>query len=675
MGRKTYFKEQVPAVKALSKAFFLAILLLLCVLWSTILSGGQNVQLVAPAGIASPTPYQFAVGDRTIYQLVYESSSSSDFRILFGDPKSYQVKQKDMPPGLAFTFKTTVRGNLTATVLEIRADSILVAYRMHNPHITLIANGHSDIDQAETIRSDLGKEIFVHMNLQGRILSVLIDPSVGNLAQSYARTIIASKQFVFPIEQIPENGQWDSREEDTSGKYIARYQILKSKGKKAKEASSDSFRKTKIRYLENRKKPQMGQIDIPKTIVPRGSFIASFNVASGYLSSLKGSESQVILVNKKKVGHVTNKFQIVFQKTEKLAASDVALLKDVFSTRESTVPASPLFIEPSPEEAETGIQKRELGDATLESLLAELKNAEAASDPQFNSTALYLKLKALIYLHPEACEALGKVLISAKAKSLTMSLLPKALSTVGHSQAQAALVEAVKAHSKDKFALFALLTPLASVSEATQQTEEALWEMAFTSPDPEIAAMAQLALGAQARRLAAVSPERAAKIVDRFTSEIKASSSPEKTKQLLLALGNAGSSRALPEISRFMTDPSTDLRATALRALRFIDSPQAEAMLITALNSDKDSVVRRETATALGYREMTQSSFTAQKRAFLNDSDVSVRLRVLENLWKSHEAFPEIRGVVKKAAAKDSSQDVQKAARNIIAQYPKGYFK
>jgi HEAT repeat protein len=251
-----------------------------------------------------------------------------------------------------------------------------------------------------------------------------------------------------------------------------------------------------------------------------------------------------------------------------------------------------------------------------------------------------------------------------------MSLLPKALSTIGHPQAQGALVEAIRAHSQDKTALFALINPLATVSEPTQQAEETLWNLAFNSRDPEITAMAQLALGAQARRLSATSPERVAKIVDRFIQEIKGSPSPQVTKQLLLALGNAGSSRALPEISKFVTNSSADLRAIALHALRFIDSPQAETLLLKALSSDQDSSVRIAAATSMGYREMTKSSFKAQAQIFSKDSNVTVRLKVLENLWKSHKTFPEARNLVKKAASEDRSEEIRKAARNIISQYP-----
>jgi len=672
-GKKYFYKKQGSSCKVPLSALSLVLLLLLSLLSVEALSGGQSEPAAEPAGIVTPIPYRFVAGDRNIYKLTFENSASSDFRILLRDEKSSGAKQNEPPVGLAFSFKTTVRGDLTATVLDRKVDKVLIAYKLRNPVVTLIANEENSADQAEAIRNDLGKDIFALVSLQGKILSTWFDPSVGNVSQTYARALLALTQFVFPVEQLPEYDKWETQEEDPSGQYVASYRMIKSK--EVPKASLKSFRKKKIRYLVYRQKSATGAIEIPTTIIPQGDLIARFDFGSGSLYSLNGSESQDVLVSKKKVGHAATTIKITFLRKDQLDAPELSLLRDAFSVREKIVTRVPLLVKPSREETEKAIQGRELGDATLESLLADLRKAESAKDPNFNSTSLYLKFKALIYLHPESCETLGKVLSSAGARSLTMSILPKALSINGHPQAQAALVEAIRAHSRDKSVLFQLLPSLATVDEPTPESEKTLMDLAFNSPVPEITSMAQLALGAQARRVARSSPERADKIVERFIQEIQSSSSPDQIRQLLLALGNAGSARALAEILRFATDPSPELRAIALHALRFIDSPEAEVTLVSALTSDKENSVRLAAAEALGFREMTKAMFKAQKEAFLKDPDANVRLRVLQNLWKVHEAFPEVRRLVKQAATNDSSKDVRKAAADIMARYGQAYFK
>src|SRR5439155_846756 len=78
----------------------------------------------------------------------------------------------------------------------------------------------------------------------------------------------------------------------------------------------------------------------------------------------------------------------------------------------------------------------------------------------------------------------------------------------------------------------------------------------------------QLALGIVAQKLADDAPRRAAGIVDGICHQFQAHSSEEARRVLLLALGNAGSSRALPTLERALRSPSPSLRAAAATGLR-----------------------------------------------------------------------------------------------------------
>jgi len=173
-----------------------------------------------------------------------------------------------------------------------------------------------------------------------------------------------------------------------------------------------------------------------------------------------------------------------------------------------------------------------------------------------------------------------------------------------------------------------------------------------------------------ARNLAQIAPERAAKIVKVFINGIERAPSAGATRLMILALGNAGSSDAFPIISRFLHDPSPELRAAASEALRWVDSDQVEPLLINALIFDQDSSVRLEAAIALGFRKVGDTSFKAQKGVFLKETDVKIRLAVLNNLWKAKDSFPEVRGIVREAAKHNSSREVRKAAGEIMEMYP-----
>ena len=70
---------------------------------------------------------------------------------------------------------------------------------------------------------------------------------------------------------------------------------------------------------------------------------------------------------------------------------------------------------------------------------------------------------------------------------------------------------------------------------------------------------------------------------------------------------------------------------------------------------------------------MTDSTFEAQKQAFLTDKNDKVRLALLSNLWKVHQAFPAAGKLVRDAVTKDASQDVRKAAADIISMNPQRF--
>lgn len=102
-------------------------------------------------------------------------------------------------------------------------------------------------------------------------------------------------------------------------------------------------------------------------------------------------------------------------------------------------------------------------------------------------------------------------------------------------------------------------------------------------------------------------------------------------------------------------------------------SENADTLLIKALSSDADAAVRLEAAVVLGFHEANINSFTAQKRAFINDTAESVRLEILQNLWKARNLYPEVRQLIKQSAAQDKAKTIREKALSIINAYPE-YF-
>src|SRR5262249_6645098 len=151
-----------------------------------------------------------------------------------------------------------------------------------------------------------------------------------------------------------------------------------------------------------------------------------------------------------------------------------------------------------------------------------------------DQTPLYLKIKALIAAQPDTCVRWAEVLCRAEAKSLTMRLVPAALSVAGHEQAQAALGATLETPAKASAVAKRLIPLLAKEPVPTQQAENALLELALPAPEPVIAGMAELGLGTMARHLQNSSPERSARIVADAVAKLDCATSEARRQQQLM---------------------------------------------------------------------------------------------------------------------------------------------
>ena len=295
-----------------------------------------------------------------------------------------------------------------------------------------------------------------------------------------------------------------------------------------------------------------------------------------------------------------------------------------------------------------------------------LAAAEQADVGTADESRLFLKFKALIFLHPEVCGPLGKMLTRADPRSLTMRVLTGALEAVGNDESEEALVNAIRFRPEDWPALSFLIPALGTTTLPSPATEAMLSELAFHSLERNIASTAQLALGSLSRRLAENSPERSARIVRRFLQVLGPSKSSDENYQTLLVLGNAGSAEALPAVLPFASDPSPRLRGAALWALRWIDTPAVDARLAEALTSDREPSVRAQAASALRFRRVTAETFRVQEEALLHDTATEVRAIVLPNLWAARQEFPKGGQLVRWAAANGEAKEVQDVAIKLL---------
>jgi hypothetical protein len=598
--------------------------------------------------------YRFVPGERWRHQLRYAGSGIMDMNaVTAGQNAAVGGEQVQ-------AIQRVVVGELVMDVLEKDERRIVVAYSFAKAEVVLTIGGQPLVETAAMIAADLAEPVFAEMDLQGRIQSLRFAPEINDISRHSVRSLLAATQLVLPGERDASD-VWEAWEEAPMGRCRAVYQTDPDS-----PWGTIGLVKTREEYERPTAKKRVAGPQTATTLHPDGALRITFDPDLGQVHTIKGSETLVMKVGGKVLSASESSISLEFLNKESLPVAELGRLCRLGRNRAQSIAAESLVATFSSQRGRLLGQKQELGDATLESLQADLASAESNPEQKKDQTPLYLKIKALIAVYPETSSRWGELVSLAEPKSLTMRLVPGALGTIGHDQAQAALVAALKARANDKAVVERLMVILAQVETPSPLAENTLRDLALRSSQPSIAGQAQLSLGTMARNLAETSPERAAKTVAWAVSDLEAATSESKVCQMLLVLGNAGAVEALPAIRRRLDDKAIEVRAAAVSALRFIDTDQAEALLIQALTADPEAEVRRAAVAAFRYRFVSNRAIQANREALRSDKSPAVRLVALNLLWQVRQRFPEVIALVENAAADDLATEVRKAACRLL---------
>jgi HEAT repeats len=615
--------------------------------------------------------YRFISGRNMAYHLEYQSISKADLHALFEGQNTGQAPSS----GLTYALTATLKGEMEITTTHAGGDRVENFYVVRDPVARLIVNGNDQTAQANEVSATLAQGFLVELNQEGKVTALYLPPQAGKFSQDFVRTLLATLQFVLPADSPEAPGSWTTTEADRNGPYVARYRITKSASPVPDQLV---IHKNKLRYLpasaamtgEN----LPGKSDARKKVTPKMDFEAHFDSTTGQLTSLNGREVLDTAVEDKDVAHSETTLRLTLVAPPKLSATDRdGLIRTAAALKENSSRLT-VFAVRSRTEVESNIQRTELGSATLADLMVQLNSLPTSAAVDRNKqqeleTPVYLKFKALIYVHPESCIELGRVLAQANISSPAFRIVSAALGAVGHRQAQAAMVHAISARPQDPSALVGLIATLGGMPHPSVESEKVLRESSLNATDANVGSAAILALGSMARSLAATESARSGEIVD-FLLRAENVAPAEKKEVLLQAIGNSASTRALPVLTKLVNDESPAIRASALDALRNIPQTEVDLLLRQALAKDTQAQVRLEAAFALGFRKTSVESFNTQKKVLAAEKDDKVRGALLDNLAKMHKQFPEVRSILTQAAKDDPSEYVRREAAGLLGTFP-----
>jgi HEAT repeat protein len=602
--------------------------------------------------------YPYPLGQRLVYSLVYRNAASTDFTSLFRASKATPA------PGaiLAATYATRVDSRLQLTVVGYNGDLTVLDVRFLSPLVALQVDGEDQAASSSALQLDVAKPIVAEVSPGGRIAFVRFDGSVAPRAQTLVNTLLALTQFVTPRSLDNRGCTWQTTENDPNGAYLAEYAGMPC-SLSGPARTYRTYTKKWVRYF-SQPSEAYAYAKLPTIILPQGILRATLRRDSGLLESLNGGISQQIELSGYRVAASQTVLRYRLLTTQEAGSSDLDALSRVDSELLASTPMS-LSSQPEAASVQAAVQNQVLGSDTADTLHQQVAALTTVARTHF-PTQLYLKLKALFSLEPQSSDRFADVLNAGNPNETAFQILGLALGAVGTTQAQATLVDVLQKRSSDAQVVDVLLSDLVRAPQPTAETVTAVRSLAAKTSNQSIAGMAQLALGALARSLAATSPADADAIIVFLVQDENAAASQPDRINILLSLGNAGSMRALPAISVGLVDPSAAVRSAAVTALRWVPSPDADSALSRALTSDPDPEVRSSAALSLSFRSPTAGGFEAEHTAFARDSSDEVRIRALMDIWMARVSFPQARAIVR-AAMKDQSNNVRRTATQLLA--------
>lgn len=591
-------------------------------------------------------------GIRREFSLKYDSAADSSLgALLSGGGASAPLLQQ--------AFKVSLQAQWAMTLLSDSGSEYLIANELVDPRLTLLVDGVDDPERDRNLAAPLSRVFYFVLNTRGEVISLKADPGLTSIQRNLLRWLVARTQLNLPENPNRPASNWMAAGNDPNGRFEASYAL---------EPQEHGVRITqrKLRYLElvsspQRKKRIPGRLSVDVAMEPSGTAVGDYDCTRGGLARLSVAEQSKTRIGDTRIASADDHFELLYKSESPAAAERVSALLADYQAPASASSSFGLAARESAEEIQRRIQVTELGDLTQARLLGMLAQAKKSGDPKAIDR-LYLKFKALVYLHPESCARLGEILQSEDPRSKTMMMLATALSAVGSPAAQKALVTALSLRSDDIVAVNALVPALGMTDHPTLESEQALRDLIASSKKEEIVTTAGLSLGAMAGHLAESEPDRQKQIVESVARDYDRAESTAQKKFLVSILGNAGSADSLALVEGALSSPEPAMQSEAAMALRFVPGSEAENRLVGVLAEAQSDSVREAAAVALDFRDPSLSLSERMRSAFASEKSEGVRRQLVKSIYDAHQVDPAVRDWLGTVKENDPSQDVRKSA-------------
>lgn len=537
---------------------------------------------------------------------------------------------------------TRAAGRLVVTCYHA-GDEVLLGQRWTAD--TLQLDGQDGVSREALLR-DLGVEVLVRLDRQGRLLGLALPARASAEARNLVRALVASASVVLPAAPA---ARWTAPGFDPIGACEDTYACS------AVDASGALVRRarriTGAHGADGAALDVAHEGDVDLTIARDG--LAS-RVAGRELVSVRSSDAGVSM---------SLRTTTALERTGARALSrDEAAA--ALAAVEAGLGAWSWTVGLAPEVGGAGAHVARVEPRDLETLLAAIALAfpEDADDVSADAPRLFLELAERFRRDPEAIARALELVRGTRLGSGARATVIDALGEAGTPDAQLALIaiagDAAVLDDVVPNVFLSLAEPDAPLPETV-----ATLQRFSASDDPLRAEWATQGLGILGNRVEPALGDRLAAGIEQGLGK-----DAGVDRVLLEALGNAARPRSAGAIVAYTTSTDEELRATAVSALRQLESDSVDAALARALK-DESHVVRREALRSYAARGAA-AALAPVTAALESDPEAIVRVAALEVLLRWIEETPAdqaasaqpLRALVERAAASNGSAEVREVA-------------
>lgn len=541
-------------------------------------------------------------------------------------------------------------------------EDLLIGYRFRE---VAIKSDQVPMDAMMTrlINEQLREEFFVTMTPRGKIRKFHHASSVLFQLQGWEKALLINGRIILPEKRVPD---WEEREEDQTGPFVALYEET-SEGDSTAEMSVS---KRKEYYESVSTRALTGGSEGGDIMAfPAGKTDSVFLLQEGYNSLVDQNETMEIIGEGFGPGtsvatRTLLRLLEVYHDEKRAGKSAEVMARTLTGMEASGFRGGQAEID---HENQQQIERweKEAGDHTVDEIIATLRHLIETG--KMNGREAYdaiLILAALIALDDARAVELQS-LIQGETNLELLEMVTNALGNAGTPAAQKVLVETAADPNIDLRIRTSALISFAPPMTPSPEAEEALRAMVDPGDELNLGTNSLYILGVMSNRLATRDPERAMEIVQYILKQEKAFRDANQVRFFLGAVANSGNPAAYETILPYLGSADDLTRIEAVVAMGMMPQKEAIPHLAQAM-SDKSAAVRISAIQAAQARSAHSGLPGKVKNLLQKDPDSNVRKEALNYLVTTSSDPGVLRALLQQVASSDPDPDLRKAATEAL---------